>query len=274
MGNNIQKNTGSNHDSNNQGNVNAPVKKKKPKYFFVYKIVCGLIRLFYPKPEVVGAEKIPPSSIIVGNHAQMNGPIVGEVYFPQSCYIWCASQMLHLKEVPAYAFEDFWSKKPKYIRWFYKLLSYIIAPLSVAVFNSAHTIPVYHDMRIVNTFRKTSEKMKDGHNIIIFPEHNVPYNNILWEFQENFISVAKYHHKRTGQEVSFVPMYVAPSLKKTFIGKPIKFDASAPFEEEQKRISQYLVNEITHMAQSLPEHTVVPYPNIPKKNYPNNKKES
>ena len=31
-----------------------------------------------------------------------------------------------------------------------------------------------------------------------------------------------------------------------------------------------LMDDITRMAVSLPEHTVVPYPNIPKKDYPKN----
>lgn len=249
------------------------MKKGKSKGYFVFKAVRTLVWLFYPKTEIIGLDKISAPSIIVGNHAKMNGPIVGELYFPKNCYTWCASQMMHIKEVPEYAFNDFWSEKPKYIRWFYRLLSYIIAPLSVAVFNNARTIPVYRDMRVVNTFRKTSEKISGGNSIIIFPEHNVPYNNIICEFQESFISVAKHHYKRTGEEISFVPLYIAPALKKAFLGEPVKFNSLASFEEEQKRIITHLMDEITLMAQSLPEHTVVPYPNIPKKNYPTNKKE-
>lgn len=40
--------------------------------------------------------------------------------------------------------------------------------------------------------------------------------------------------------------------------------------EERKRICDALMDDITAMALSLPEHTVVPYPNIPKKQYPKN----
>ena len=55
-----------------------------------------------------------------------------------------------------------------------------------------------------------------------------------------------------------------------FIGKPIRFCSSNSIEEECARICDYLMEEITQIACSLPEHTVVPYPNIPKKNYPSN----
>ena len=69
---------------------------------------------------------------------------------------------MHLKEVPAYAFRDFWSQKPKWTHWFYKILSYIITPLAVCIFNNAHTIPVWHDTRLVSTFRTSMQRLQEG----------------------------------------------------------------------------------------------------------------
>ena len=34
-------------------------------------------------------------------------------------------------------------------------------------------------------------------------------------------------NKKTGKELYFVPLYIAPKLKKMYIGKPIAFDADA-----------------------------------------------
>ena len=133
----------------------------KRKISPLYRFIKVLVRVFYPKMGVVGAENLPEeAAVIVGNHTQMNGPIACELYLPGEHYTWCAGQMMELKEVPAYAYADFWSGKPKYIRWFYKLLSYLIAPLSVCVFNNANTIPVYRDNRIVTTFRLTMDRLR------------------------------------------------------------------------------------------------------------------
>lgn len=243
----------------------------KKKTSILYQFIRGLVKLFYPKTEVVGTETLPEEPlIVVANHAQMNGPIANELYFPGDKYIWCAGEMMHMKEVPAYAYKDFWSRKPKYIRWFYKLLSYVIAPLSVCVFTNAHTIAVYHDMRLISTFRETVEKLLAGSRVIIFPEHDVPHNHILCEFQDKFIDIAKTYYKKTEKELAFVPMYIAPTLKKMYLGTPIRFDSSASIKEERKRICDHLMNEITGIACNLPEHTVVPYNNIPKKDYPLN----
>ncbi len=239
---------------------------------FVYKIIRFFTWLFYPHIKVVGKENLPEEPcIVVGNHAKMNGPIGCELYFPGKRYIWTAGEMMNLKEVPAYAFKDFWSNKPGWNRWFFKLLSYFIAPLSVCVFNNAHCIGVYHDIRLMSTFKETIRKLQEGSNIIIFPERNVPYNNIVWEFHEHFVEVAKTYYKRSGRELCFVPLYVAPNLRSMFIGKPVRFDHEAPAEEEKKRICRAMKDGITELAKSQPVHTVVPYPNIPKKEYPINK---
>ena len=238
----------------------------------LFKIIKYLVRLFYGKMEVVGMENLPESNtIIVGNHCQMNGPIAGELFLPGNCYTWCAGQMMHLKEVPDYAFQDFWSQKPGWTHPFYKILSHLIAPLSVCIFNNARTIGVYRDMRIMSTFKNTIKMLKGGANILIFPEKNEKHNNILYQFQENFVDVAKLYYKQTGISLTFVPLYIAPKLRKLYIGKGIVYNSENMIEEERKRISAYLSTEITDMARALPLHTVIPYRNIPKKYYLNNK---
>jgi len=237
----------------------------------LFRIIRGIVAFFYPRIEVVGAEKLPEEPcIIVGNHAKMNGPICAELYCPGKHYTWCAGEMMHLKEVPAYAFRDFWSQKPKWARPWYKLLSYLIAPLSVIVFNHARTIGVYHDARLIKTFRNSVNALQEGNHLVIFPEHDAAYNHILSEFQDKFIDVARLYCKRTKKSVCFVPLYIAPRLKQMHLGTPIQFDPCAPIDEERSRICRYLMDEITDIACSLPKHTVIPYRNIPKKYYPSN----
>lgn len=241
----------------------------RKKTAWLYRMIKWCVRVCYPKTEVVGAENLPDEPVlVVGNHTQMHGPIVCELYFPTERYTWCAGEMMHLKEVPAYAYRDFWSKKPKYIRWFYKLLSYIIAPLSVCVFNNARTVGVYHDTRIISTFKQTLQRLLEGSSVVVFPEHDVPYNHILCQFQDKFVDIAKLYYKRTKKSLSFVPMYIAPALKTMYLGKPIRFCPENPIEEERQRICTYLMDEITNIALSLPQHRVVPYNNVPKKDYP------
>ena len=243
--------------------------ERKPTVMF--RIIRTAVKLCYPKTQVLGLEHLPQEPcIIVGNHAQTNGPIVGEIYFPGPKKIWTAGQVTKWKEVPAYAFRDFWSYKPRWTHGFYRLMSYLITPLAVCVFNNPNTIPVYHDMRLMRTFRATLEALQAGENILIVPEHDVPHNHIVFEFQDKFVDVAKLYYKKTGKALQFVPMYVAPKLQQAVLGAPVAFDPGADMKAECPRIALALMERITDLACALPRHTVVPYRNMAKRLYPTN----
>ena len=242
--------------------------KKTP---IAYRLIRFFVWLFFPKFRVYGQENLPEEPcVIVGNHSHMYGPVAGELYTPGKHWVWCAGEMMVREEVPAYAYQDFWSKKPKHIRWFYKGLSHVIAPLSVLIFNSAHTVPVYHDTRLVTTYRDSIAKLRDGGSLVIYPECYTPHNNIVYDFQDKFVDLARFYYKKTGEALHFVPMYLAPALKGIYYGTPIRFRPDAPIAEERARICRALMDGITQMAAALPEHTVVPYPNVPKRMYRKN----
>ncbi len=236
-----------------------------------YRVILWLIRLFSPSYTLAGEENLPDRPcVIVGNHCQIYGPIAGELYMPMRHDIWCVWQMMDRREVPAYAFQDFWSRKPASTHWFYKMLSHLIAPLAELIFTSAHTIPVYHDARLLKTIRMSLDSLQAGRTLVIFPECYEKHNNIVNGFQDKFVDLARFYHKKTGEELSFVPMYIAPRLKMIFFGEPIRFRADAPVDEERKRIRNGLMDAITGIAVAQPEHTVIPYANVSKKQYPKN----
>ena len=245
---------------------------EEKKTSLAYRVVRWLVWLFSPKFRVEGLENLPDEPcVIVGNHCHMYGPIFGELYTPGKHHVWCIGEMMKKEEVADYAFQDFWSAKPKWSLWFYRLLSHLITPLAVLIFNNAHTIPVYHDARLTRTYRESMDRLDEGSRIVIFPECLAPRNNIVHEFQNHFVALARFYHKRTGKALCFVPMYLAPALKTAYFGKPLRYDPDAPFAREQTRICEGLMDGITALALSLPEHRVVPYPNVSKKHYPRSK---
>ncbi len=235
----------------------------------LFRLIKSTIKTFYKTPEFSGVENLPEdATVIISNHAKANGPLAYELYYPRNKFIWVAGQMLHLKEIPSYAYKDFWSDKPKLLRPFYKLLSYILAPLLCYVFNRIHGIGVYKDLRIANTFKNTVIKLKEGNDVVIFPEGRDKYNHVINDFQKNFVDVAKIYYKTTGKELTFTPAYIAPSIKKVVFGKPIKFNASNNYLDEKERIITLLKQSVVDLALSLPPHKVTPYENVSKKKYP------
>ena len=242
--------------------------------YWVYLAACALARLFFPRPDLEGLENLPEGPcVLVGNHCQMHGPVFCELYLPFDRAIWCNGEMMRLKEVPDYAYRDFWSSKPRSVRWLYRILSYLIAPISVAVFNNAHCIGVYRDVRLMTTFRQSLTKLSEGARIVIFPECPTPHNNIIYEFQDHFITLGRMYARQSGEKLAFVPMYVAPNLRKICFGPPIDYDPDAKPEEERRRVCLALMDSVTAMGETLPRHRVVPYLNLPKKDYPFNRPE-
>ena len=239
----------------------------------LYRALKRLIKLIYKPFQYEGLENLPSdgSAIIVGNHSQMHGPIAMELYAPRPHYTWCASEMMSFKEIPAYAYKDFWSNKPKSVRWFFKIASYLIALPANIVFNNAKVIPVYHDTRLLKTFKLSAQHLGEGADVVIFPECYEPHNNIVYEFQNGFTDVALFCQKKLKRNVSFVPIYLCPALKKIVYGKPTELDLTKPFREEAERVRIYLMEEITRLALALPVHMVVPYPNVARKDYPMSK---
>lgn len=245
--------------------------KNKKWGYPIFLAIKWTVWLFHAKMKVYGKANLPENEavILVGNHSHMSGPICSEIYLKNSL-TWCAGEMMNTPDVPAYAYRDFWAEKPKPLRPFYKALSYIIAPISDFVFNRADTIPVYHDSRILTTFRTTMSALNEGQSIVIFPEHDKPRNNIICDFQDKFIDIARLYAARYGKELMFVPIYIAPRLNGIFIGEGVRYNKDSEPSEERARICEYLMEGVTAIARSLPEHTVLPYKNVAKRYYPKN----
>lgn len=231
----------------------------------VYRFLANIVKLFYGKKEFIGVENLPDApSLIIGNHAQIHGPLACELYFPAKKKIWCIGNMMNLKEVPSYAYEDFWSMKPKWIRWLFKIISYLIAPICAFALKNADTIGVYKDARLIHTYRESMDYLNEGNHVIIFPENRDDYNEIINEFQDKYIDLARLYYNKYKVALAFVPMYNAARIKKIIIGKPIYYNPNINIEEQRKIINDYLKNQITIIAKEQPKHKVVPYVNVSK----------
>ncbi len=245
---------------------------KEKKRTFAYKMAKFFVNVFYKKRQFVGLENLADQPyIFVGNHAQAHGPIVAEAQFPLKRKTWCIGNVFTTKEFAQHAKVDFWPFKPKWCRWFYHGLAHVIAPFASSVFRGGDLIPVYHDGRLIGTFKQTVTALNEGYNVILFPECYTPYNNIVNDFQDKFVDVAKLYYKLYGKALSFVPMYNAVALKKVLLGKPIEYDPTISIEQNRQNICHYIKEEITQLALSLPRHRVVQYANKGKKNNPMSK---
>lgn len=230
-----------------------------------YKFVAFIAKRFCKKSQSIGVENIPNEPcIIVSNHSKLYGPVNAELYFPTEKAIWCDAFMMVKKEFPNYAYHNFWGGKPNL---FQKAFAHTIAPLVTHVMSRADSLPVYRDMRIINTYKITVQTLSEGVNVVILPESPQEYNEIVNNFNERFVDVARFYYKNYQKQLKFVPMYYSVELRKMVFGKPIEFDSNNNMDDERKRICSYLMQEITKMAKELPRHKVVPFNNVKKSQY-------
>ena len=240
-------------------------KKNKKKKGITYKICAFFLKMIDKKVKYVGLENLPNEPcIIAGNHAQMHGPIINEFYFPTDKKIWCDAPMLNKKDFPKYAYVNFFGGKPNL---FQKILVGLLKSVVPNGFSSSDALPVYRDMRIMKTYKATTDILEEGVNVVILPECPEEHNEITNKFNEYFVDVARFYYKHTKKELEFVPMYYCKELKKTLFGTPIKFNVNSPIESERKRICEYLMKQITILAKTLPPHKVIPFNNVKKKDY-------
>ena len=238
----------------------------------LYRFIKVIVTTFFRKRKYIGIENLPNEAcLVIGNHAQMNGPLASECYYPRKNKTWCIGQMMNIKEAPSYSYDDFWPNKNWFNKPIYKVLSYIISPIMVYVLSKADTIAVYKDARLMKTYRDTINSLDEGYDVVIFPEYRDLYNEIINDFLDKYIDVAKLYYKKTNKCLYFVPQYQADKLKTIVFGKPIKFDPNIEMDEQRKIINDYLKDEITRIAKELPRHKVVPYLNLKKKDYKWNK---
>ena len=246
----------------------SEMKEKKSRKPFFYRVIYTILKAFTPKYALDGVENLPKDKpcVFVGNHCQMYGPLAA-VFYMKNTQLWCIGDLMDNKNVAKYAYQDFWSMKPKAFRWFYKILAHVFGRLLVYVFTNAPTIPVYYDQRTLTTFRKTVAALEQGKNVIIYPECRTYKNNVINEYRSNFIDLARLYGRRGGDPLTFVPVYVAPKKGKVVFGSSIEYDKNNAPDVERERVCQFLMEQTTNLALSMPRHKVVPYVNAPTRKY-------
>jgi hypothetical protein len=140
--------------------------------------------------------------------------------------------------MPAYVRGDFWWPRD---RWYTKILdytaAYIAALLLPAILRGSACIPVYHDSGVITTLKDSVDALKNGHPIILFPEHPTGYREYGRDVMTGFTSLGKLTQRRTGQAVKFYPTYIDWKARKIYVAAPLTYDKDLPHADQEEAIS-------------------------------------
>lgn len=211
----------------------------------IYVLKAG-VRLFY-RCRVEGAQNLPhkPESLVfLCNHGIVAGAVITRLYLPVPFRSWSVSDLMEPEDaeehIRRFIVEPAAWIKPRFRSPAVKLLKRV----SLWLFDSIDSIPVYRFRlrKITQTFRLTSQALKAGDNVMIFPENpdheSLPKpgycSDHILPFFSGFVTAIHLYQEQTGREVTYVPCYAGGH--QLIIGTPFQSRKDLPFTEEKERV--------------------------------------
>jgi 1-acyl-sn-glycerol-3-phosphate acyltransferase len=214
----------------------------------------ALRRLFF-NARLRGISNLSPDEpvIMVANHVGSFGPVSVITSMPTPMHPWVSHEVTDAstaaKRIQTEFLEQELHFKPPFSAW----LGRVIGRICAALMKDIGAIPVYNQSKkIVATIQQSLRLLEQGKNILVFAEDSTrKVNDVLCEFCTGFIHVAKLYYEETRRAVQFLPIAVNKSVGAILIGKPIRFDASAPFPREKQRLRNELESSVYSLYKEL-----------------------
>ena len=201
--------------------TNRPVKRGKGWFRFMKSLTVKR----YKKPRFVYlGEEIGTGGIILSNHEGTDSPMSLELWLDKPLRFWGAHEM-NSGVVKMYQYQSrvYYHEKKHWNLHLARLFCLIASPITNLFYRGLNLISTYRDTRFRRTIRESMDALKEGYNIVIFPEDSAKgYLEELEGFFAGFVLLAE-ACKKKGMDL---PIYVTYFRKKDLtyiIDKPILY---------------------------------------------------
>lgn len=197
--------------------------KKKRKWWF--RLLKKMMKVRYKEPKFIFlGDKISSSSIILSNHEGTDAPMSLEIYADFPIHMWGAHEMNSgIVKMYKYQSRVYYHEKKGWNLHLARLFCLIASPLTNLFYKGLDLISTYKDMRFIKTIKESISALKEGDNIVIYPEDSKNgYLSELEGFYAGFVLLADFCMK----ENIDVPIYVSYYKKEEkvyIIDKPILY---------------------------------------------------
>ncbi len=213
-------------------------KKRKP-YFRALK---SILRFIIKKPDFVFlGDKIENGSIILSNHEGSSGPLTFELYMDAPLRMWGTYEMNSgIKSAYKYLSTIYYPQKKHWNKTLAKIFCVIAAPLTTLFYSGFELISTYKDNRLLKTIKESIHSIKQGDNIVIFPEDSSRgYFKEITTFFPGFVLLCEQLAK-TGVDVPIYVSYFQRESKKFIFDKPVLFSELAKLGETREQLAERL----------------------------------
>lgn len=215
----------------------------------LYSFIIFCFRLFYPRYRYSGPGVANDPAVYIVHHQNLRGPVTVLGCFPQFLRPWIFHVFLTRRECYRHFIDYTFTERfglPKI------LASIIVWPISFFIpklMQVIGAIPVYRDRRAVTTFKQSISALADGQSLLICPDIDyADESNTVGEIYSGFLNLEKYYHKKSGQHLAFIPLYIDQAKRSILQGKTIFFPGQKDFNEEKVQMSERLRRDINELA--------------------------
>lgn len=220
-----------------------------------FKLLKKLMVGRYKRPEFVYlGEKFGTGGIILSNHEGTDAPLTLELYCDQPVRFWGASEM-NSGLIPMYKYQTkvYYHQRKHWNIWLARLFCLIASPLTNLFYKGLNLISTYRDIRFTRTLRESLAAIKNGENIVIFPEDATKgYLAELEGFFQGFVMLAELCYRR-GIDV---PIYVTYFKKKELVymvDAPVRYSELVKDGATRAEIAERLLNRCNELGRM--DHT-------------------
>lgn len=217
-----------------------------------FKAVRSLTRGRYKEPKFIFlGEKFQNGSIIISNHEGTDAPLSLELYRSEPMRMWGAHEM-NSGLVPMYKYQSevYFHQRKHWNIHAARAFCLIASPLTNMFYKGINLISTYRDGRFTKTLRESIAALKQGQNIVVFPEHaEKGYLPELEGFFLGFIFLAELCYKK-GMDVPIVVTYFKKDKLQYIFDAPVLYSELAKNGATRQQIADRLLarcNELGRM---------------------------
>lgn len=198
---------------------------KPPKRKLYFRILKRLMKGRYKEPTYVYlGERIGDGGIILSNHEGTDAHMSIEMYLKRPMRMWGTAEMNSgLAKLYKYQTRVYYHEKKHWNLLLARLFCLLASPLTYMFYSGFDLISTYGDIRFVKTLRESTDEIKKGTNIVIFPEvSNEGYKPQLDGFHEGFTALAD-NCRRNGIDVPIYVTYYRKSDRLYIVDAPVMY---------------------------------------------------
>ena len=215
------------------------VKKRRKLYFRVLK---KIMKIKYKQPKFIYlGEEFENGSLILSNHEGTDAPMSLEIYCDKPLRMWGTAEMNSgLIKLYKYQTQVYYHEKKHWNIHLARLFCLIASPLTWLFYSGLDLISTYKDIRLIRTIKESIETIKNGDNIVIFPEDST--NGYLSELEgfHNGFNLLCEHCLKSGIDIPIYVSYFRKSDRTYIFDSPIKYSELCEMYETREEIASYL----------------------------------